>query len=170
MTKIRYLLGTIGIATVLGACAPYDPYSNGPSYQSQPASGPYAQPYDSRGSVVQSQRYAANTGVVASIETIRGRESSVSPVGAIIGAVVGGVLGNQIGAGSGKAAATGVGVVGGALAGNAIGQRTSASPGDFYRIGIQYDNGGYQNIDVHDPGDLRRGDRVRVDGGQISRY
>jgi outer membrane lipoprotein SlyB len=158
-------------AAVLSACAVQEPSPNVPSYQGpapvyQPPTG--TGPNPPSGTVV-APRYA-NTGVVSSIELIRGQSSSgMSPAGTIIGAVVGGVLGNQIGEGRGRTAATVAGAAGGALAGNAIGQRTQQTP-DMYRVGIQYDNGGGQYIDVPNPGDLRTGDRVRVDGNQISRY
>lgn len=155
-------LAFVGVAVALfAACAVEQP-----SYQSQVA--PYEAPGvpASRGRVV--APVAANTGVVSSIEPMRGEASRMSPAGAILGAVVGGLVGNQIGAGTGKAVATGAGVVGGALAGNAVGNRVS-STADTYRIGIQYDGGGSQFIDVPNPGDLRIGDRVRVDGNQISR-
>lgn len=164
MNASRLTAVAIIAAAALSACAVQQPSPNVPSYSSPPP-GPYA----SRGEVVESRR-ARNTGVVISIEPIRGQASSgISPGGAILGAVVGGVLGNQIGEGRGRTAATVAGVAGGALAGNAIGQRTRSSP-DTYRIAIQFDGGGSQDIDVSDPGDLRTGDRVRVDGNQISRY
>ena len=162
-------LGAISAAVcsvTLAACAVSEPSPNVPSYAAQPVgSGPNV----ARGEVVE-PRYARNTGVVSSIELLRGQSSGgVSAGGAIIGAVVGGVLGNQIGEGRGRTAATVAGAAGGALAGNAIGQRAQSSA-DTYRVTIQYDGGGSQSIDVTDPGTLRTGDRVRVDGGQISRY
>jgi len=70
----------------------------------------------------------------------------------------------------GNTAATIGGAAVGGLAGNAIGQRTREGGADTYRVGVRYDNGGSQYIDVPHPGDLRTGDRVRVDGNQISRY
>lgn len=148
-------------ASALAACAvPESTPTNVPSY-SQPA----------RGSVGSGPAYSTNTGVISSIELIRGQASSgISPAGTIIGAVVGGVLGHQIGEGRGNTVATVAGAAGGALAGNAIGQRTREGSADTYRVGIRYDNGGSQSIDVSNPGDLRTGDRVRVDGNQISRY
>ncbi len=151
----------IASAAALAACAyPEPPPSNVPSY-SQPTRGSVGGP-----------AYAANTGVVSSIELIRGQErsSGISPAGTIIGAVVGGLVGHQIGEGRGNTAATIGGAAVGGLAGNAIGQHTREGTADVYRVAIRYDNGGSQYIDVSNPGDLRTGDRVRVDGGQISRY
>lgn len=164
----------LGSAALLSACAVSEPTSpNVPSYESRAPSPVYttandAPSYPARGQVV-APRYA-NTGVVSSIELTRAQPSAgISPGGAIIGAVVGGVLGNQIGEGRGRTAATVVGAGAGALAGNAVGQRVNNGP-DTYRVGISYDNGSSQYIDVPNPGDLRTGDRVRVDGNQISRY
>ena len=156
----------IAAASALGACAYPDPTpTNVPTY-SQPA-----YPQSSRGSVSQGPVYAANTGVVNSIELVRGEtRSGISPAGTIIGAVVGGLVGHQIGEGRGNTAATIGGAAVGGLAGNAIGQRTREAGADTYRVGVRYDNGGIQYIDVPHPGDLRTGDRVRVDNGQISRY
>ena len=166
----------LGTVALLSACAVAEPTSpNVPNYQSRGAPSPvYTSPneapsYPARAGTVVEPRYAY-TGIVSSIELMRGQTSSgISPGGAIIGAVVGGVLGNQIGEGRGRTAATVVGAGAGALAGNAVGQRVTSGP-DFYRIGISYDNGTAQYIDVPNPGDLRTGDRVRVDGNQISRY
>lgn len=168
MIKTRYSAAAALVgAMLLAACAPYEqPSPNVPSYV-QPPTG--TGPYVSRGEVVE-PRYVRNTGVVTSIELFPGeRTRGSSPGGAILGAVVGGVVGNQIGEGRGRTAATVAGAAGGAIAGNEIGRRSGTTP-DVYRIGIQYDAGGGQYIDVSNPGDLRTGDRVRVDGGQIMRY
>ena len=155
----------IASAITLGACAYPGPQQNVPVYAPQP----YGQPNVSRGEVVES-RYARNTGVIGAIEMVRGASSPGSSTGGtIIGAVVGGLLGHQVGEGRGNTAATLAGAAGGALAGNAIGQRTQTSA-DSYRVTVQYDAGGSQLIEVPSIGDLRTGDRVRVDNGQISRY
>jgi outer membrane lipoprotein SlyB len=166
MSKSHYsAAAALAGALTLAACAYQDPSTNVPSYV-QPPTG--TGPNVSRGEVVD-PRYARNTGIVSSIELIPGERSrGPSPGGAIIGAVVGGVLGNQIGEGRGRTAATVAGAAGGAIAGNAIGSRNQGTP-DIYRVAIQYDRGGYQYIDVPNPGDLRAGDRVRVDDGQIQR-
>lgn len=151
---IVVLTATIA-ALGLGACAENAPSPNVPSY--------------SQGSVGGVQQASYNTGSVSSIELVRGNSSGVSPVGTIIGAVVGGVIGHQIGEGRGNTAATVAGAAGGALAGNAIAKRGDSTQ-DMYHIGVRLDNGGSQTIAVANTGDLRVGDRVRVDGNQISRY
>ena len=78
------------------------------------------------------------------------------------------MLGNQIGGGRGRDAATVIGALGGAVAGNQIGQNMGQPSG--YRVDIQLGDGSMRSFDMQTPGDLRPGDRVRVDGNQISRY
>jgi len=97
--------------------------------------------------------------------------SSANVPGAVVGAIIGGVLGHQVGSGRGNTAATIAGAVGGALLGNAV-ESNNRAPRTYqsYRVSVQTDNGGYRAFDVPSPGDLRIGDRVRIDNGQISRF
>lgn len=87
--------------------------------------------------------------------------------GTILGAIIGGAIGNQVGSGSGRTAATAAGAVGGALIGNEVAKRRSEN--EVYRITVRLDNGSTAQYDYQQIGDLRIGDRVRVDGGQIYR-
>lgn len=109
----------------------------------------------------------AEHGQVSSIEIIA-MASRPSGAGAIIGAIIGGVVGNQFGSGSGRALATGAGVVGGAVAGNSIEGRQKRDD-QVYRVGVRLDNGVYRSLDFHRIDDLRIGDRVRFEGGQLYR-
>ncbi|HEY2255997.1 MAG TPA: glycine zipper 2TM domain-containing protein, partial [Variovorax sp.] len=112
-------------------------------------------------------------GRIANIEVVQSQSSGAAPtgVGAVAGGVVGGVLGHQVGSGRGNTAATIAGAVGGALLGNAVEANNNAPRGyQSYRVSVQTDNGAYRAFDVPSPGDLRIGDRVRIDNGQISRY
>jgi outer membrane lipoprotein SlyB len=91
-------------------------------------------------------------------------------LGAVVGGVAGALLGNQIGGGGGRTAATVLGGVAGAavgshLARNAQGVTTQAG----YRITMQTDTGLIRTYEVPATGDLRVGDRVRVDNGVIYR-
>ena len=52
--------------------------------------------------------------------------------------------------------------------GNQIGQNMGEPAG--YRVDIQLSDGSMRSLDMQTPGDLRPGDRVRIDGDQISRY
>jgi outer membrane lipoprotein SlyB len=89
--------------------------------------------------------------------------------GTVIGGVVGGVLGNQIGHGAGRAAATILGAVGGAAVGNSLENRNRqyATNGPVYRVWVQTDSGVTRTYDVASTGDLRPGDRVRIENGVI---
>ncbi|KVE28804.1 hypothetical protein WS67_08850 [Burkholderia singularis] len=148
------------------------PYAQ-PDY-SQPGYAPpqpaYSQPQSSYGQpVYQTPGYGSQYGTIAGIQPI-GRAASPSGVaGTVVGALVGGVLGNQIGRGHGRDAATVIGALGGAVAGNQIGQQMGAQPA-AYRIDVRLNDGSMRSFDLQTPGDLRPGDRVRLDGNQISRY
>ena len=91
-----------------------------------------------------------------------------SGAGAVLGAVIGGVVGNRFGAGTGRALATGVGAVGGAVVGNAIENR-NLREGELYRVQVRFDNGSVRDFDFQRIDDLRSGDRVKFEGGQLHR-
>lgn len=149
----------LALATLTACVAPAPVYqtSRYPYQPVQPvAQGPYVE-----------------YGRVANIEVIRSQTAGTPTTGggAIAGGLIGGVLGNQVGSGNGRAAATALGVVGGALLGNNVeANRNGPRAYESYRVSIQTDNGGYRAFDVPSPGDLRVGDRVRIDNGQISRF
>lgn len=92
--------------------------------------------------------------------------SGINVPGAIVGGVAGAVVGNALS--GGRDAAT---VLGGA-AGAAIGAQVGRTPGTavrVYRLTIQTDAGGWRTYDVPASGELRIGDRVRVENGVIYR-
>ena len=107
-------------------------------------------------------------GQVTSIEVVP-VASRPSCAGAILGAVIGGVVGNQFGSGTGRALATGAGIVGGAAAGNSVENRNKRDD-EVYRVWVRLDNGVMRSLDFHRVDDLRVGDRVRYEGGQLYRY
>ena len=148
----------VALATLTACVAP------APVYQTS------RYPYQAPQPVVQAAY--VEYGQVANIEVIRSETSGTgtSGGGAVAGGALGGVVGNQFGSGSGRAAATVLGVVGGALLGNSIeANRNGPRAYESYRLSIQTENGAYRAFDVASPGDLRVGDRVRIEGGQISR-
>jgi outer membrane lipoprotein SlyB len=112
--------------------------------------------------------YATQYGVISDIQPLGKGVSPSSVAGTVVGAVVGGVLGNQIGRGHGRDVATVVGALGGAVAGNQIGQQYAQPSG--YRVVVQLSDGSSRAFDMPSPGDLRPGERVRIDGNQLSRY
>jgi len=84
-------------------------------------------------------------------------------LGAIIGGLAGGVLGHQVGAGTGRDVATIAGALGGAIAGSFVQNKyVERRPGQY--ITVQLDNGVSVGITQHADGNLRMGDRVRIDG------
>ncbi|MDB5877076.1 MAG: hypothetical protein JWQ41_490 [Variovorax sp.] len=130
------------------------------------------QPYQTQHYVAPQGPYA-EYGRIANIEVVRSETRGAAPSGggAVAGGLVGGVVGNQFGHGGGRAAMTAIGLVGGALLGNNIESNANAPRAyESYRISVQTENGGYRAFDVPTPGDLRVGDRVRIDNGQISRF
>ena len=106
-------------------------------------------------------------GNVSSIEYVP-TASRTSGGGALLGAVIGGVLGNQVGGGSGRDAATVVGAVGGAVIGNQVERRNKADH-EIYRVSVRLDNGRNAQFDYQRIDDLRVGDRVKVQDGQLHR-
>ena len=109
----------------------------------------------------------AEYGRVENIGTI---EIARRPTGAgvILGAVIGGVVGNRFGGGTGRALATGAGAVGGAIVGNAI-ETGNLREGEVFRVQVRFDNGAVRDFDFQRIDDLRTGDRVKFERGQLHR-
>jgi outer membrane lipoprotein SlyB len=157
---LRFISAAFSAAFVasLMACAPMNsgPVSNYPTSNNAP---------NTQGAYVEYGR-------VNNVEIIRTQEPARSSgLGAVIGGVAGAVVGSQIGDGSGRTAATVIGAVGGAVAGNAIERSRTAntSAGESYRVSVQLDNGSMRAYDMASYGELRIGDRVRVESGQVYR-
>lgn len=156
--SLSVALSAITLASLM-ACAPMmqAPASTFPSSTSVPATqGAYAE-----------------FGRVSNVEIIRSQQqpAATSGVGAVIGGVAGAVVGSQVGGGSGRTAATVIGAVGGAVAGNAIERSRTANvaAGESYRVSVQLDNGSMRFYDMTSYGELRVGDRVRIENGQVFR-
>ena len=91
-------------------------------------------------------------------------------IGAVVGGLAGAALGSTIGGGAGRTAATVLGGVAGAAIGNNIArnqQGITTAPG--YRVTVQTDSGILRTYEVSATGDLRVGDRVRVENNVIYR-
>ena len=151
--------GSIALAT-LAACSSYGPtYGSAPTYSSAPTVSSYPAAGTEYGRIVNIEYMPAGTAAPTN-----------NVLGAVIGGVAGGLLGNQIGSGGGRAAATVLGAVGGAAVGQHLARNANGAttqPG--YRITMQSDNGVIRTYEVPATGDLRVGDRVRVDNGVIYR-
>jgi len=111
--------------------------------------------------------YASGYGVVDAIEMTNAPQAGIGP-GTVIGGIVGGILGNQVGGGTGNTVATVAGAVGGAVAGNQIEKRTNQQP--VYNVRLRMNDRSYQTVTQTSIGDLRVGDRVRLENGRIYRY
>ena len=158
-SRLVSLAASALVLASLMACAPMNsaPASNYPTSTTAPST----------------QNAFVEFGRVNNVEIIRTQAppSQTSGVGAVIGGVAGAVVGSQIGAGTGRTAATVIGAVGGAVAGNAIEKSRTAnsSAGESYRVSVQLDNGSIRAYDVASYGELRIGDRVRIENGQLYR-
>ena len=108
-----------------------------------------------------------NEGRVDAIEMYRVSENKPLNAGTVVGGVAGGVIGHQIGSGRGNTAATIAGALGGAMIGNEIEKKQAQAT--RYRIVVRLDSGSTLIVEDTNDGNLRVGDRVRVEGNHISR-
>ncbi|TFZ05770.1 glycine zipper 2TM domain-containing protein [Ramlibacter henchirensis] len=190
--RIVSIAGATAAAALLAACGsnPTQPVASYPSTPVFPTSSSYpsvpAQSTPSAsapsGTVQSTPAAGVEVGRVTDIQTVQmGATSATNPsvrnavVGGIIGAVVGNVAGKHINSGDNRTAATVIGAAGGAALGNRMGQRqepntaSSGAGGPAYRVVVQTDQGAWRTYEVGALGDLRVGDRVRVENGVIYR-
>ena len=158
------------LAATLSACGTVDPYgpNNYPVSSTTTTTTTYPSTYPN--AVVTSN--IIEFGRVSNIEMIAANSAprGNSTAGTLIGGAVGALLGNQIGSGGGRAAATVLGAVGGAVVGNKIAQnRDGTYDSNVYRISVQTDNGEWRSYDIAASGDLRVGDRVRIENNVLYR-
>jgi outer membrane lipoprotein SlyB len=114
-------------------------------------------------------------GVVQSIDLVRADGGAAGGsnigMGTIAGAVVGGILGNQVGGGSGNTAATVLGAAGGAYAGHQLEKRNPSQPaGDAFKFTVRLNDGSYKSVTQSTNADIRVGDRVQIENGEVRRY
>jgi outer membrane lipoprotein SlyB len=107
---------------------------------------------------------SAVVGSVAAIDPIRTRPKGTG-VGAVAGGVVGGVLGHEV---LGGPLGTLGGAAGGAVVGNNL-ERNHREGIAGYHVQVRLDNGHSRTITQAHIGDLRVGDRVRIEGGHVHR-
>jgi len=166
-TRLLSAASAVTLSAVLAACGTPDPYGPNNYPVSAPAPGA-TYPY---GTYPSSQPVAAvEYGRVMNVQMVSAGTATPnrSAAGGVIGAIVGGLLGNQVGSGSGRAAATVLGAAGGAVVGSQAG-RTMPYNASYpvYRVTVQTDQGYVRTYDVNATGDLRPGDRVRIENGVI---
>ncbi len=173
----RLISSTCAVLVLAGlaACAPMSPQTSDANYPPANASYPNASypagTYPAGTYPTNQQNRYIEYGRVSNVEVLRTQEQArTSGMGAILGGVAGAVVGHQIGGGTGKDVATVVGAVGGAAAGNAIEKnRNTGAVRETYRVSVQLDNGTGRAYDVPSTGDLRIGDRVRIENGLLYR-
>ena len=177
----RFVSVTASVLVLAGLAAcgsvPMDNQSSypAPAYPSQspyPSQYPNQYPTQSQYPAQNQQGNYVEYGRVNNIEVFQGQPQAQTPgIGAVLGGVAGAVVGRQIGGGSGRDFATIAGAVGGAVAGNAIqNNNRNANVSQTYRVTVQLDNGGARAYDVPATGELRIGDRVRIQNNQLFRY
>jgi outer membrane lipoprotein SlyB len=182
MRRISRLMSvTVSVVALAGlaACGSVPMGSYPASYPAQtqtqtqyPAQYPAQYPNQAQYPAQTQQSNYVEYGRVSNVQVLQAQqEAQGSGLGAIIGGVAGAVVGRQIGGGTGRDIATVAGAVGGAMAGNAIEKnRSPAAVTQTYRVTVQLDNGGARAYDLPATGELRIGDRVRIQNGQLFRY
>ena len=182
-TRIASIASVTALAAMLAACGSVNPYGqeNYPMGNTTYPAGTYPAGTYPVGTYPAGTYPAATSnfvewGRVSNIELVQaGNTGSTrnSTAGTLIGGAVGAILGNQIGSGGGRSAATVLGAVGGAVVGNQIAKNRDGSynspSGAVYRISVQTDNGQWRSYDVAGTGELRVGDRVRIENNVLYR-
>ncbi len=163
-SRLASIAGGVGLAALLAACG-----SSVPLYGPAPVSS-YPSPYPATAAPAPA---SLEYGRVANIEVFQpGATSGINVPGAILGAVAGAVVGNVAGRAVGGSSTRDTAAVLGGVAGAAVGSqagRTGTTGAPVYRVGIQTDQGVFRTYDVPAIGELRIGDRVRVENGVIYR-
>ena len=108
-------------------------------------------------------------GVVRSIEASSVAGDQAQGGGAVLGGIIGAVVGRQFAdSNHGKNVGTVAGAVGGALIGNEV-EKNSRREQQGVRVNVQLEQGGVRTFDFKSSGELRVGDRVRIEGNQLFR-
>jgi uncharacterized protein YcfJ len=152
---------------------PSTPY---PTASTSPSTYPANTTYPSAQVSQSTPPAAVEYGRVTDVQTVMGNSGDPNAArnraiaGGVIGAVVGNVIGKNVNNGNNRSAATVLGAGAGAMVGNRSGQNAqTASTTQAYRVTVQTDQGATRTFEVPGLGDLRVGDRVRVENGVIYR-
>ncbi|HEX8601004.1 MAG TPA: glycine zipper 2TM domain-containing protein [Pseudoduganella sp.] len=105
-------------------------------------------------------------GKVTGVRVIE-RNGEGGATGVIVGGLAGGLLGNQVGSGTGRSLATVAGAVGGAYAGKHVEGRMKKVKS--WSVNVRYENGRTASYSFANDPHMRKGDRVRKNGGSIVR-
>jgi uncharacterized protein YcfJ len=182
MRKHVMTIAAISTAALLAACGtnPTQPVASAYPTTSYPTAT--SSTYPSATTVQSAPVAAVEMGRVTDIQTVAMGQTSATNhstrnavVGGIIGAVVGSAIGKDVNNGHNRAGTTVLGGAAGAAVGNRIGQNEAANTasagasGPAYRVSVQTDAGAMRTFEVGALGDLRVGDRVRVENNVIYR-
>lgn len=149
--KVRFVLSATAIA-LLGACA------------GTPSTRTPEPVYSPRSSSV-----VVSYGVVRSVEAVGIPQDQPQGAGAMVGGIVGAVVGRQFADSShGKNVGMVAGAVGGAIVGNEM-EKNARRDQNNVRVTVQLDHGGTRAFEFKSAGELRVGDRVRIEGNQLFR-
>lgn len=141
------------------------PYRGQPDGYGRGYPAPQRDGYDRYG---YGQQAGVEFGRVHHIEALSGYRSNTGG-GALLGGIIGGLVGRQFGSSSnGRATGTFAGAVGGVLIGNEI-ERQNRGGRDGLLVVIALEQGGTREFAVPSVGDLRVGDRVRIEGNRLMR-
>lgn len=168
--------GTVPMSSSYPASYPANtqaPYPNQTPASRYPAQYPNQYPGQSRAPAQgQTPLNTVEYGRVSNMDVVQtSQKAQGSGLGAVLGGVAGAAVGHQIGGGTGRTLATIAGAVGGALAGNEIEKsRNTPQVGQTYRATVRLDSGSSRTYELPSADDLRIGDRVRIQNGQLSRY
>lgn len=162
-SRIASTTSVLVLTAALAACGT----TQQPTQQPTPQAGAYSSAPASQ----PTERAAyVEYGRVSNIEVVRTEEQGKgSGAGAVIGGIAGAVIGRQIGGGSGRDLATAAGAIGGAVVGNNVEKNNSTQVRETWRVSVQVDRGGYRSYELSNSANLRVGDRVRIENGQIFR-
>jgi outer membrane lipoprotein SlyB len=183
MRKHLMTIAAVSTAALLAACGTTTPVSE-TAYPVATPSGysttyPATTTYPSTAQV-QTAPSAVELGRVTDIQTVAMGASAPdnrtrnAVIGGVLGAVVGSAIGKNVDNGHSRAGATVLGGAAGAMAGSRVGQNdaNTASAGagaPAYRVSVQTDQGVMRTYEVGALGDLRVGDRVRIENNVIYR-
>ncbi len=162
-------IGTVLTATLVACGTTYPTQPVGTSYptttypttSTPPAASPAYAEYGRITNIEYLQGTAATTGGVNTTNAV---------IGGVIGAVVGNAIGDKANDGKNRTGATVLGGAAGAAVGSQVGKTAGSAATDAsYRVTVQTDAGAMRSFQLSGTGNLRIGDRVRVENGVITR-
>lgn len=111
---------------------------------------------------------ASQCGVVRDIRQVYVQDGNNShALGTIIGVLAGAALGHTVGKGDGRTAATVAGAVAGGAVGNQVAKRNSGNQVPAWQIVVKLDDGRIATVTQREDPNVRPGDYVLINNGQV---